>query len=47
LLVHAIDKERVSVAALAFEPAEERLPVLRLLRRLLAHRARGTGGPAR
>lgn len=36
LLVHALDKEMVSVAALAFEPPEERLPVLRLLRGMFA-----------
>jgi len=46
LLVHEMDKDRVGVAALAFEPAEERLPVLRLLRRLLARRPRAKGdGP--
>jgi cell volume regulation protein A len=36
MLVHALDKDKVTLAALAFEPAEERLPVLRVLRMLLA-----------
>jgi cell volume regulation protein A len=36
LIVAALDKESVSHAELSIEPAEERLPVLRLLRGLLA-----------
>ena len=40
LIVYARDKDRIVRAALAIEPAEDRLPALRLLRRLLArHRA--------
>jgi hypothetical protein len=38
LIVYALDKDRILRAALAIEPAEDRLPVLRLLRRLLAGR---------
>lgn len=36
LVVVALDKDRISHAELSIEPAEERLPALRLLRRLLA-----------
>lgn len=36
LVVVALDKDRISHAELSIEPAEERLPALRLLRRVLA-----------
>ena len=38
LVVHALEKGRIVRAMLAIEPAEDRLPALRLLRRLLARR---------
>jgi len=40
LVIAALDRDRVAYAELSIEPAEERLPVLRLLRRLLARRRR-------